>query len=149
MGYLATVEKAVSNGLIDVTYWEKGSRSVACEITITTPIEKEIGNVRKCIQAGFSYIAVVAPDEQRLAKVEKAMRAALLPDELSKTRFLTPESLFATLEASDAKEASKEQTVRGYKVKVNYQAVDDLAKADRSAAISKVIASASKKAPST
>ena len=144
MGYLATVEKAVANGLIDVTL-EKGSRSVACEITITTPIDKEIWNVRKCIEAGFTFVAVVVPDEKRLAKVEKAMRAALLPDELSKTNFVTPDSLFAILESLDAKDASKEETVRGYKVKVNYQAVDELAKADRSAVISKVIATARKK----
>jgi type IV secretion system coupling TraD/TrwB family protein len=146
MGYLATVEKSVLDGagLIDVTL-EKTGRKVACEITITTPIENEIRNVRKCIEAGFDYVAVVAPDEKRLGKTEKAMRLALSEGELGKTRFFTPDALFAFVEELEAEDASKETNVRGYKVKVNYKTVDQVAKVDRTAVISKVLADTLKK----
>src|SRR5438270_12442724 len=104
MGYLATVEKSVFGGagLIDVTL-EKTGRKVACEITITTPIENEIRNVRKCIEAGFDYVAVVEPDEKRLGKTEKAMRLALQGGELGRTGYFNPDNHFAIVERLEHK----------------------------------------------
>jgi len=141
MGYLATVEKTILNGagLIDVAL-EKAGRTLACEITVTTPIEKEIQNVRKCIEAGFELIAVVASDSKKLQKAETSVCASLTPPELDRVKFFTPDSLFAFIETLEARDVSKEATVRGYKVKVNYRTVDQATKADRSAVISKVLA---------
>ena len=146
MGYLATVEKTVLNGagLIDVAL-EKAGRTLACEITVTTPIEKEIQNVRKCVEAGFELIAVVASDSKKLQKVETAIRGALLPPDLERVKFFTPDALFAFIEALEALDASKEVTVRGYKVKVNYRTVDQATKVDRNAVISKVLAGSLKR----
>ncbi|MGB8356676.1 MAG: DUF87 domain-containing protein [Chthoniobacteraceae bacterium] len=146
MGYLATVEKSVLGGagLVDVAL-EKIGRKLACEITVTTPIEYEIGNVRKCIEAGFDFVAVVAPDEKKLARAEKAMRSALSAAELEKTQFVTPDALFAFVESLEAQDAGKEATVRGYKVKVNYKTVDNSTKADHTSVISKVLAGSLKK----
>jgi hypothetical protein len=146
MGYLATVEKTVLGGagLVDVAL-EKTGRKIACEITVTTPVEHEIGNVRKCIEAGFDFVAVVAPDEKKLTRAEKAMRSVLSAAELEKTQFVTPDALFAFVESLEAQDAGKEATVHGYKVKVNYKTVDQAAKADHTTVISKVLAGSLKK----
>jgi hypothetical protein len=146
MGYVATVEKTVLDGagLVDVAL-EKTGRRLACEITVTTPVEHEIGNLRKCIEAGFDFVLVVAPEEKKLAKVEKAMRSALSDAELEKTRFVMPDALFTFVESLEAQDASKEGTVRGYKVKVKYKTVGQLDKTDRTTVISKVLAGSLKK----
>ena len=68
------------------------------------------------------------------------MRAVLSAAELEKIRFVTPDALFAFVESLEAQDASKESTVRGYKVKVNYKTVGQAARADRTTAISKVLA---------
>ena len=124
---------------------EKKGRKLACEITVTTPVEHEIGNVRKCIAAGFDFVAVVAPDVKKLARAEKTMRSILAAVELERTRFVTPDGLFAFVESLEAQHASKETTVLGYKVKVNYNAVGQATKTDRTAVISKVLAGSLKR----
>jgi len=141
MGYIATVEKSVLGGagLVDVAL-EKEGRKLACEITVTTPVDHEIANVKKCIAAGFDFVAVVAPDEKKLTRAEKYMRSSLSAPELERTRFLTPDTLFAFVESLEAKDAGREATVRGYKVKVNYKNVDQAGKNDRTTVISKVLA---------
>jgi hypothetical protein len=138
MGYMAEIEQPIAGGQVDVAL-RKEKRSIACEISVTTFSEHETGNVRKCLDAGFDFIALITPEEKRLAAMKKVITATLTEKEAEKVRFVTPEALFAFIEELDAEDASRNTTVRGYKVKVNHRVVDKTSKADRMKTIAKVL----------
>jgi hypothetical protein len=125
MGYRATIEKQVLNGSgsIDVAL-EKGTRTIACEISITTPADQEIGNVKKCVSAGFQYVFLICSETERVEKMKRAVSKGLSREEQDRTRFCTPEELFTFVQEIEAKEASGERSSKGYKVKVNYRALN-------------------------
>jgi len=122
MGYRATIEKPVLNGLgnVDVAL-EKGTRTIACEISITTPAEQEIGNIKKCVSAGFQHVFLICAETERVRKMKQAVSKGLSRDEQERTRFCTPDELFTFVQEIEVKAVGGERTVKGYKVKVNYR----------------------------
>jgi hypothetical protein len=122
-GYRVTIEQRILDGLgsVDVAL-EKGDQRIACEISITTSAEHELGNIQKCLVAGFSYVAVLATEKKTLTKIEKAAKGFPKID-LDRIRFVMPEELFAFLEEREKEPVSAVQTVRGYTVKVKVNPV--------------------------
>jgi hypothetical protein len=57
----ASVEERVLDGLgnVDVALRKNGC-SVACEIVVSSPVDKEVQNLQKCLAAGFSFVAEVS-----------------------------------------------------------------------------------------
>jgi Type IV secretion-system coupling protein DNA-binding domain len=145
-GWKATIEKQILDGLgsVDVAL-ERGGESVACEISVSTGIDHEIGNIRKCLAADFAHVALVLPERKALARAKDAVRTTLSEEESKRVRVLTPEELFEFLDTLDAQGAAREENVRGYKVKVKYRAVGDAEEKARKQAISDVILGALKK----
>lgn len=145
-GWKATVEKEILDGLgsVDVAL-ERDGESVACEISISTGIEHEIGNIRKCLAAGFGHVALVLPEAKAIARARDAVAAALEKEDVKRVRVCTPEDFFAFADSLRAEGSGREETVRGYKVKVQYRAVGDAEEKARKAAISEVILGALKK----
>jgi hypothetical protein len=145
-GYKTTIEKQILDGLgsVDVAL-EKEGVSIACEITVTTTVEHEIGNIQKCLAAGFGYVALITPDRKTIAKARDAVNVALGAPECKRVRVLTPEDFFAFVETLEADAAGRVDTVRGYKVKVAYQAMAEGEQKARKQAISEVIYGALKK----
>ncbi len=145
-GYKTTVEKQILDGLgsVDVAL-EKEGISIACEITVTTTVEHEIGNIQKCLAAGFGYVTLITPDRKVIAKARDAVNAALGAAESKRVRILTPEDFFAFVESLEADAAGRVETVRGYKVKVAYQPIAEGEQKARKQAISEVIYGALKK----
>ena len=131
-------------GSVDVAL-EREGQSVACEISISTGIEHEIGNIRKCLAAGFGHVALVLPERKAIARARDAVAASLNGEESKRVRVLTPEDFFAFVDSLDAPAAGREENVRGYKVKVQYRAVGDAEEKARKQAISEVIMGALKK----
>ena len=93
-GYVATVEKSVfdGHGHIDVAL-EREGLSIACEISVTTRVDHEIGNLAKCLSAGFHHAALIAPDQETAERARQGWGDAdtdrisfLVPNDL--TRFL-------------------------------------------------------------
>jgi hypothetical protein len=136
----AEVEKAVLDGLgaVDVAL-SKGEASVACEITVGSTPEQELAHVQKCLAAGFDHVAVVSAEKKTLRKAKKHIAPKLEEAQRSRVRFLTPEQLFTFLEEREAELGTTEDTVRGYKVKTRYRALDKKEHEERRKAISKVI----------
>lgn len=124
-GWRAIVEKPVADGKgrVDVSL-ERGKRKIACEISVTTTVEHELGNVRKCLEAQYSQILVVAADEKRLSALEEYMSEHLSSEEQAIVSFAMPESVIDFLDIPGGAEQSVHQTVRGYKVKVSHSKVD-------------------------
>jgi hypothetical protein len=145
MGYLANIEEKVlgSRG-IDVAL-KKGSISIACEICITTDDQHELENVRKCLEAGYLHVAVVSPEPKRLTKLKAAIESKLTAPERQRVRFVGLEELFSFIQELDIGEMEKEKTVRGYKVKTNYQPLDAEQSKQRRGEISGIVAKAVKR----
>jgi hypothetical protein len=145
-GYRATVEKQILDGLgsVDVAL-EKGDQTVACEISVMSTPEQELGNIQKCLAAGFEHVVMVSSDKKTLSKGRELASSRLNADEIKRVQFLTPEDLFSFIDSLEAETLTKEEAVRGYKVKVQYRPVGEDEKQTRKQAISQVVLGALKR----
>ncbi len=122
LGFFAAVEKQLaekSNEAADLVL-RKDDLAIAVEITVTTTTDHEFGNVRKCLAAGFTRVAVVSPKPERLKAIAEAVNAAL--DTVGRTRvsYHTPDEFIAELRklAETTKPPTRtESTTRGYKIR--------------------------------
>jgi hypothetical protein len=137
----ATIEENILDGLgsVDVAL-RKGDIAVACEIAVTTEPDHELGNLQKCLAAGFQRVLVVSSEKKTLNKVRQLASTALTEDQLNGIQFCAPDEAFALLEAIEAEAASVSGTVRGYKVKVKYTAMEEGEKTAKRQVVSGVIA---------
>ncbi len=85
---------------------------------------------------------MISPEKKNLMKAKEAISASLDNKDLEKIRFLSMEEFLLFLDEEGAKAASKEQTVRGYKVKVKYRPVNEAEKKARKQAIAQTIVQA-------
>lgn len=136
-GYRVVIEQPVLDGAgsVDVALERDGWR-LACEISVTTSVEHEVGNVEKCLRAGFDEVACVSLKRPHLEKLERVLKGRLTPPEVGRVRFLAPEELCAYLDARPGGST----TVAGYKVKVRYEAGSMGERAQKSRAVAGVIA---------
>jgi hypothetical protein len=95
LGFLATIEKPIPGGSVDVLL-ERGGQTIACEIGVTTPVDHEFGNVTKCLQAGFSQVAMISRPE-RLRKIAEAVSTALGTEIASRVGYYTPDDFITHL----------------------------------------------------
>ena len=136
-GYRATVEEPLlSGGKVDVALRREG-HTLACEISVTSTVGQEVGNVLKCLEAGFHEVAVLALKRPRLLKIEAALKAKLPPADLARVHCLSPEELFTMLAM---RPVTRETVVGGYKVKVRHEVVDPDEAAARYKALTEVVA---------
>jgi hypothetical protein len=143
-GYRAIIEKPTTEGgSVDVAL-ERDGASIAVEISVTSTVPYEAGNVAKCLKAGFDKVAVLAAEKRRLDAIAKGVRSSLEESDRSRVGFFLPEDFLTHLAAQPPPPPSEEQ-VGGYKVKVSYKKpTDDDAKA-RQRAVTEVIARSVKK----
>jgi hypothetical protein len=114
LGFLAVIEKEIPHGSVDLALVRSGGISIACEITVTTTIHHEVGNVRKCLEAGFTQVAVIASKLQRLEQIKEAVVADLGDEKSACVGYFTPDIFIDWLKALPAVESlpvSSEPTV--------------------------------------
>jgi hypothetical protein len=121
LGFRAVIEKEIldGKGSIDICL-ERLDQTIACEISITTTIDHEVGNVSKCLKAGFSHIAIVCLNDERLKKIATAVAGSLGADAAERVIFIQPDPFIDYLKSMAAPLPSAPeppQTRRGYKVK--------------------------------
>ncbi|MFB3910482.1 MAG: type IV secretion system DNA-binding domain-containing protein [Candidatus Eisenbacteria bacterium] len=134
-----TIEEKVLDGLgsVDVSL-RKGEHTVACEVAVTTDPAHELGNLQKCLAAGFDR-AVLVSSEKKTLKAVKAAVAEELPEQAERVHFCVPEEAFAVLESLEAEASGKTKTVRGYQVRVSYKGVNDSERMERRRLVSGVV----------
>jgi hypothetical protein len=139
-GYRVTIEEPTPDGKgsVDVALEREGAR-LACEISVTSKVDQEVGNVLKCLKAGFPQVVLLSMKKARLARVRAALGAKIPPEDLGRVLFFTPEELSLFLDAGGAPPPSTE-TVGGYRVKVDYETPDEAARASRAKAIADLVA---------
>ena len=145
-GYKALIEQTTPDGLgrVDVSL-ERNGNTIACEVSIATEIEWEIHNIEKCLNAGYALVVACSNEKKRLDNISKKIEGSF--DNLLKSRILifTPEELFLYLDKEIAKEVSTEKRMKGYRVKVNYEALPEVITDQKKSQILKAIGNSLKK----
>lgn len=100
LGFQANVEKQLAPGCNDAAdlVVRRGPLAIAVEIAITTTIDHEFENVKKCLAAGFERVAVIATGRKRLADITEAVQGGLGPEAAAKVGFHTPDEFLAELQ---------------------------------------------------
>ncbi|MCX6565113.1 MAG: type IV secretion system DNA-binding domain-containing protein [Candidatus Aminicenantes bacterium] len=145
-GYKATIELPVldGSGRVDVSL-ERNGRKIACEISISSSDEQELKNVQKCLAAGYETVVLCSPDKKMLESIKVLVFQSTSESDQSKIFFFQPEDLLSFLEEDAAAEMTREERVKGYKVKVQYTATKEEEKKAKREAVAQVILQAMKR----
>jgi hypothetical protein len=119
LGFRSVIEKPVLDGQGSVDLWlERTGQSIACEISISTTIDHEVGNVAKCLKAGVPKVAVICLDEERLRKIGSAVSGSLGAELAAHVEYFQPDPFIAYLKALKPSTPQPSETqYGGYKVK--------------------------------
>ncbi len=75
----------------------RGHIDIAVEIAVESTRDHEFQNVKKCLAAGFSRIAVVATGRKFLEYIAEDVRGGLGPETAAKVGYYTPDELIDEL----------------------------------------------------
>jgi len=140
--YRAVIEEPTDDGgRVDVGL-KRDERRIAVEISVTTGDVQEVHNIEKCLKAGYEPVIVCSQEKKNLEAIRKLMTEKLPPADQTKVLLFEPEELFFFLDQEGAKEATREERVKGYRVKVNYKAVSESDKKEKRDAVAQVIVQA-------
>ena len=121
LGFRSVIEKPVLDGQGSVDLFiERGGQSIACEISVTTTIDHEVGNVAKCLKAGLPNVAVICLYEERLQKIAAAVAGSLGPEPAARVAYFLPDQFIARLRSLPKTTAKGDETTEvrlGYHVK--------------------------------
>jgi len=115
-GYRVTIEKQVEGGSVDVVLEKAGEPAIACEVSITTKPEWEIGNLEKCLRADFGQIFFIAAEIVTVKKVKTLAESRFTPAELARLSFRTADEILAHLQTIAAQSVKGKNIVKGYEV---------------------------------
>ena len=123
VGFRVAIDESVPGmaGGVDIILSRSGL-AIACEVTITNPIDYEVGNVEKCIKAGFDQIAVIGVAADKLKRMETAVRHSLGAEVAARVRYFLPDDFIAHVQSlpMPAAPEAKVRESRGYRVKRSY-----------------------------
>jgi hypothetical protein len=143
-GYRATTEEEILNGTgkIDVAL-HRGDEKIACEISVTSTPDHELQNIQKCVAAGYARVIVLSAEKKSLSQIKEHVVGSLEKSLHDRMTFLTPDEFLPYLQGLQPKPSTSiEKIVRGYRVKVNYKAVDAEENQSKKDAITGVIVQA-------
>jgi hypothetical protein len=140
-GFRASVEETILEGAgrVDVSLL-RGTSRIACEISVTTNQDHELGNVEKCLAAGYSEVVLIGTNERHIKALARFVGENLDEKEHGRMRYVVAGRLVEYLDAIDSGPAPIEQTVRGYKVRMVHTAVDPNEADARRRSIAEVVA---------
>ena len=120
-GFRATIEKQVFSGIgkIDVAL-ENDTQKIACEISVTTPADYELQNIRKCLASGYEPVVIMSGDEKHLIEIKGKAEENLSQAGLAKIVFLKPEVFADFLESIAQSSPITENKIKGFKVNIGY-----------------------------
>lgn len=119
-GWKATIEQELaSGGRVDLAL-SFGEVTVACEISVTNTAEYEVGNISKCLEAGFSLVYLISSDANHLEKIKERAQGDIGTAHMKRVLFLHPDTFLETLERHEPKSEVPEKRIKGYRVRVNY-----------------------------
>ncbi|MGV3598040.1 MAG: type IV secretory system conjugative DNA transfer family protein [Bacteroidota bacterium] len=125
-GYKTLIEEPTpdGSGRVDVSL-ERNGRRIACEVCVTTSQEWELQNIQKCIAAGYDVVTSISTERKVLENIKRQVTETLSPGHQAKVLYLEPEAFFLYLDSELAKDASTETRFKGYRVKAEFNPVDE------------------------
>lgn len=100
LGFHSVIEKPVLDGLGSVDlFLERTGQTIACEISISTTIDHEVGNVAKCLKGGLPAVAVICLTDERLHKIRQAVSGSLGAEAARRVEYFQPDPFIAHLKA--------------------------------------------------
>lgn len=140
-GFRASIEETIldGGGRVDVSL-VRGESRIACEISVTTSQDHELGNIEKCLAAGYTGVVLVGANERHIKALAKFIEENLDESERGKVQYVVPERLTEYLDSLGEIPQPTEKTVRGYKVRTVHQVLDPKEADARRHAIAEVIA---------
>jgi len=151
LGFRVVIEKQILDGAgsVDLVL-ERDGAAFACEITITTTIDHEVGNVSKCVKAGFTQIAVIGVNEDKLAKVKGAVMNSLGSEVATNVTYFLPDEFISMLKDLPPPKPIQSPSPsvrksRGYTVNTTYTKLSPEESKAREIAMIKLIAESMKK----
>ena len=118
-GFKATIEAPIPGGQVDVLLEADGVQ-IAVEVSVTTPVEWERQNLRKCLAAGFPQVALVlAKSQQTARRYQEAVVEGLSEADRARLSLLYPDDLPAFIAALAPTLEPSAKIVKGYRVKVS------------------------------
>lgn len=138
-GYHAVIEEQILDGAgrVDVSLTRDDLR-VACEISVTTGRDHELGNLEKCLAADYGHVLFVSADQRHVRAMEKLAASQFEDDERAKLHFVSPEEGLALIDGWTGTAAPT--TIRGYKVRTTTAIIEPGEAAQRRSAVASVIA---------
>jgi hypothetical protein len=88
---------------------------VACEICVTGTIQYEVGNAMKCLNAGYSHVAAICDDPEKLEKIRAAILSSADAAQAARLGFYSSPGFIAWL-CDQAPPLQSSTMNRGYKV---------------------------------
>ena len=146
-GFRATIEAPLRGGAgqVDVLL-EQGEVAVAVEVSVTTPVEQERENVRKCLLAGYGRVALVlAKSKTTQGRYRAAIIDGLSAEERERVSFLSPEDVPDYIASLAPAPAPTETMVKGYRVKVSHTVVSPEDARTRRDTLAKLVAKSLKR----
>jgi hypothetical protein len=146
LGYRATIEKQLPGGKESADlYLEREGFSIACEISVTNTLDYEIRNASKCLKSEVSRVAVIALEEDKLAKLEAAIGNALPAEQLPRIGFFLKTDFITHLQTLVIEQPAKppapsERMHKGWRVKASVSAIDPEEAKLREAEASRILA---------
>jgi hypothetical protein len=119
LGFHAEVEKQLAPGSNDAAdlVLRRGPVEIAVEITVTTSVDHEFENVKKCLLSGIGRVVVVATGRKRLEDIAAAVQGGLGSEAAAKVGYHTPDEFLAELQklvkTADAPPASEPMAKTG------------------------------------
>jgi hypothetical protein len=141
-GLKATIEAplATGNGQVDVLI-ERDGVLAAIEISVTTPVEHEKENLRKCLACDYPRIAVVLAKSKTVqTSYRTALREVVGDGDRERVSFLMPEELPGFIQSLAPLPEPTERIVKGYRVKGSFTKTTPEAARARQDAVARLIA---------
>ncbi len=147
LGFRSVIERPILDGQGSVDLWlERDGQGIACEISVTTTIDHEVGNVAKCLKAGVPNVAVICVDESRLRKIASAVLGSLGAESAGRVEYFEPDQFIANLKTLPVETPTEQTRVsRGYKVKRVVSEFSEAKRKEREAAAIRAIADSMRK----
>src|SRR6478736_381009 len=152
LGFHSTIEKQLGDTRqsIDLLL-ERSDQTIACEISLSTTIDHEVGNVAKCLKAGLSNVAVICLDNKRLEAIASAVSGSLGSEAAKCVLYLQPDQFISNLQTipMPSLKASESTVVRkGYKIKHTSPTLTPEERQQKEQIAIRVISEAMRKKPS-
>jgi hypothetical protein len=119
LGFRSVIEKQITGSQESVDLLlERGDQKIACEISVTTTIDHEVGNVTKCLKAGLPQVAIICVNAERLQKIATAVSGSLGSEAAEQVAYYQPDQFIAHLKTLPVPVPKEYLTTHhGYKVK--------------------------------